>query len=63
MELEADNEASAEIIATADSPASPNGFGAMVDQGPGLAGNPAVLLGAAFVGGLLLARLVRRRGR
>jgi hypothetical protein len=63
MEREPDNEASAEIIATADSPASPNGSGALVDEGPGLAANPGVMIAAALVGGFLLARLVRRRVR
>jgi hypothetical protein len=63
MELEPDNDPSAEIIATADTPASPNGFGAMVEEAPSLASNPGVLLAAAFVGGFLLARLVRRRAR
>jgi hypothetical protein len=62
MEQEADNLAAAEIIAAADSTSSPNGFGATVDQGPGVAANPVVLLAVAFVGGFLLARLVRRRG-
>jgi hypothetical protein len=63
MELEADNDPSAEIIATADTTASPNGFGAMVEDAPSLTSNPGVLLAAAFVGGFLLARLVRRRAR
>jgi hypothetical protein len=62
MEQEAENLAAAEIIAAADSAASPNGFGATLDQAPGTTANPALLLAAAFVGGLLLARLVRRRG-
>ena len=62
MEQEAENLAAAEIIAAADSTSSPNGFGATVDQAPGLAANPAVLLAVAFVGGFLLARLARRRG-
>jgi hypothetical protein len=61
MNQEADNQATADIIAAADAPASPNGFGAAVDQAPGLTANPLALAAAAFVGGLLLARLVRRR--
>ena len=61
MDQESENQASAEIIAAADASASPNGFGATVDQGPGLAGNPVALVAAAFVGGFLLARLMRRR--
>jgi hypothetical protein len=62
MEQEAENQAAAEIIAAADSAASPNGFGATVDRAPGAALYPAVLLGAAFAVGFLLARLARRRG-
>ena len=61
MDQESENQASAEIIAAADASASPNGFGATVDKGPGLAGNPVALVAAAFVGGFLLARLMRRR--
>ena len=63
MERDGENQATAEIIAAAaDGPASPNGFGAMVDDAPGLTSNPAVLVAAALLGGFLIARLVRRRG-
>jgi hypothetical protein len=62
IEQEAENQAAAEIIAAADSAASPNGFGSTVDQAPGVTANPAVLLGAAFAIGFLLAKLARRRG-
>jgi hypothetical protein len=50
----------AEIIAAADDPAeSVNGSGAVAPEGP--AGErPELLLGAAFAGGFLLARIVRR---
>jgi hypothetical protein len=57
---ESDHMATAEIITTADSTPSPNGFGASVDQAPGLVVGPLVLVAAAFAGGLLLAMLVRR---
>jgi hypothetical protein len=40
--------------------ASPNGFGA--DAEPPLGDNPEVIVGAAFVGGFLLGRLVKRLG-
>jgi hypothetical protein len=61
MNQEAENQATADIIVAADAPASPNGYGATVDQAPGLAANPIVLVAAALVGGFLLARVVRRR--
>jgi hypothetical protein len=62
MSQESEHEATAEIIAAADGSPSPNGFGATVDQGPGLAASPLAFVAAAFVGGFLLARLMRRRG-
>jgi NADPH-dependent 2,4-dienoyl-CoA reductase/sulfur reductase-like enzyme len=62
MSQESEHEATAEIIAATEGSASPNGFGATVDEGPGLAANPIVLVAAAFVGGFLLARVARRRG-
>lgn len=50
----------AEIIAAADDPAeSVNGAGAVAPEGPAAA-RPELLLGAAFAGGFLLARIVRR---
>jgi hypothetical protein len=50
----------AEIIAAADDPVeSVNGYGAVAPEGPA-AEHPELLLGAAFAGGLLLARIVRR---
>jgi hypothetical protein len=59
MELEGESQATAEIIAGADTSfASANGFGAA--GAPQSMPNPAVLVGAALVGGFLLARLVRR---
>jgi hypothetical protein len=51
----------AEIIAAAEDPAeSVNGFGAAAPEGPG-AERPELLVAGAFVGGFLLARIVRRR--
>jgi hypothetical protein len=53
-----ESHATAEIIAAADSPStSPNGFGATTS--PSAMPNPAVIVGAALVGGFLLARIVR----
>ena len=50
----------AEIIAAADDPVeSVNGYGAVAPDGPA-AERPELLLGAAFAGGFLLARIVRR---
>lgn len=52
----------AEIIASAQDPAeSVNGFGAVAPQSP-TEERPELLLAAAFAGGFLLARIVRRRG-
>ena len=49
-----------EIITTAQDPAqSVNGFAAVAPEGPATE-RPEVLLAAAFVGGFLLARIVRR---
>jgi hypothetical protein len=62
MEQEADNQTTAEIIAATEATPSPNGFGATFDHGPSEGTNPALLMAAAFAGGFLLARLVRRRG-
>jgi hypothetical protein len=51
----------AEIIAAADDPVeSVNGYGAVAPEGPA-AERPELLLGAAFAGGFLLARILRRR--
>jgi hypothetical protein len=50
----------AEIITAADDPVeSVNGYGAVAPEGPA-AERPELLLGAAFAGGFLLARIVRR---
>ena len=50
----------AEIIASAQDPAqSVNGFAAVAPEGPA-AEHPELLLAGAFVGGFLLARIVRR---
>ena len=50
----------AEIITAADDPAeSVNGYGAVAPEGPA-AERPELLLRRAFVGGFLLARIVRR---
>jgi hypothetical protein len=59
MTHDAQNQATADMIVAADASASPNGFGATVDQAPGLMANPLALAAAAFVGGFLLGRLVR----
>jgi hypothetical protein len=59
MEQEGESQATADIIAAADTDwTSANGFGAATS--PQSLPNPAVLVGAALVGGFLLARLVRR---
>jgi hypothetical protein len=59
MEQDGESQATAEIIAAADTHStSPNGFGATTPA-TGLA-SPAIVVGAALVGGFLLARLVRR---
>jgi hypothetical protein len=52
----------AEIIVAAEDPAeSVNGFGAVAPEGPA-AERPELLVAGAFVGGFLLARIVRRLG-
>jgi hypothetical protein len=59
MEQNAESQAAADILASADSPStSPNGYGAATP--PSAAPNPAVMVAAALVGGFLLARFVRR---
>jgi hypothetical protein len=59
MEQEGESQATAEIIAAADANwASANGFGAAT--APQSSASPAILVGAALIGGFLLARLVRR---
>lgn len=50
--------------ATANAPESPLGAHAAAEAEPDLfAERPEAFVGAAFVGGLLLARIVRRLGR
>jgi hypothetical protein len=50
----------AEIITSAEDPVqSADGFGAVAPEGPA-AERPELLLAGAFVGGFLLARIVRR---
>jgi hypothetical protein len=49
------------ITASAEDAPSLDGYG-LAPEAP-IAERPELLLGAAFLGGLLLARLVRRRGR
>jgi len=59
MDENAENQATAQIIAGADSySTSSNGFGA--ESAPSALPSPLVLAGAALLGGFLLARLVRR---
>jgi hypothetical protein len=59
MEQNPESQATAEIIAGADTySTSANGSGAAAS--PSAAPNPLVLLGAALVGGFLLAQVVRR---
>ena len=58
MEQHGQSQATAEILAGADMHStSPNGFGA--DTSPSMLPSPAVIVGAALVGGLLLAGLAR----
>jgi hypothetical protein len=55
----AEDPQSAAILAGADShSASPNGVGATAP--PSALPNPAVVIGAALIGGILLAGLIRR---
>jgi hypothetical protein len=59
MTQDGESQATAEVIAAADTPwASDNGFGAATS--PSTSPNPALMVGAALLGGFLLARLVRR---
>jgi len=59
MEQDGESQATADIIAGADTHStSVNGFGA--ETSPSALPNPAILVGAALVGGFLLARIVRR---
>jgi hypothetical protein len=59
MEQDGESQATAEIMAGADKHStSVNGFGA--ETSPSALPNAAVLIGAALVGGLVLAQLVRR---
>jgi hypothetical protein len=59
MQQEGESQATAEIIASADTHfASANGSGAVA--APSGLPNPAILVGAALVGGFILARVVRR---
>ena len=59
MDEEGQSQATAEIFAAADTHStSSNGFGASTP--PSAMPNPAIIVGAALVGGFLLARLVRR---
>jgi hypothetical protein len=59
MDPDAENQATAEILAGADTHStSPNGYG--VEAAPSAMPNPAILAGAALVAGFLLARIVRR---
>ena len=54
-----EQEINPDLIGAASDPASSNGFGATAPETPA-AEQPEVLLGAAFAGGFLLARIVRR---
>jgi hypothetical protein len=59
MNQDGESQATAEIIAAADTRStSSNGFGATT--APSAMPHPAIIVGAALVGGFLLARLVRR---
>ncbi len=59
MEQDGESQATAEIIAGADKHStSPNGFGA--SSARSAMPSPAIVVGAALVGGLLLATLLRR---
>jgi hypothetical protein len=54
-----ESQATEAIFAGADTHStSPNGYGATTT--PSVLANPAIVLGAALVGGLLLAGLIRR---
>jgi hypothetical protein len=59
MEQDGETQATAEIMAGADTPStSANGSGA--DAAASSLPNPAILIGAALVGGFLVAQIVRR---
>jgi hypothetical protein len=59
MNQDRESQPTAEVIAGVDATwASDNGFGA--PTAPRESPNPALMVGAALVGGFLLARLVRR---
>jgi hypothetical protein len=59
MEQEGESQATAEILAAADTNwASDNGFGAATPRQS--SPNPAIIVGVALIGGFLLARLIRR---
>jgi hypothetical protein len=59
MTQDGESQATAEVITGADTTwASENGFGAATAAQT--APNPALIVGAALIGGFLLARLVRR---
>ena len=59
MDPGAENQATAEILAGADTHStSPNGYGAQA--APSLMPSPAILAGAALVAGFVLARILRR---
>lgn len=59
MEQNAESQATADIIAGADTySTSSNGFGA--ETAPAAAPSPIVLVAAALAGGFLLARVLRR---
>ena len=59
MDQDGESQATADIIAGADMHStSANGFGAATT--PSTMASPAIFVGAALVGGFLLARLVRR---
>jgi hypothetical protein len=59
MDQDGESQATAEIIAGADTQStSANGFGP--DTTPSAMPSPAIVVGVALVGGFLLARLVRR---
>jgi hypothetical protein len=58
MTQDGESQATAEVIAAETTWASDNGFGATT--APESSPNPILIVGAALVGGFLLARLVRR---
>jgi hypothetical protein len=59
MTQDGETQATAEVIAGADATwPSDNGFGTAT--APETSANPALIVGAALIGGFLIARLVRR---